>query len=306
MLLAELHNAQQQKAPVNYILMVVQALCSCMFNNCPLTLHTVEQEGQTIAFFTALMGVLPKMKKEFEIRRVLFGLVGIIRTPIEHLPPLVASKLPDLFKEVGSLAVKIFNERKSTLQENEEYLAKGMPEGSDHDDYDSESDDCMYPEEMDSSEAFQQFLKASGLEELHKEAMRHYNGCKDTENYRQFIPDEKELADTKEKLKQAGVNEDDYDDENDSDYEVEGDDNGLYDSNLDEVDELLHLKETVDTLNGTNPAFFSHLTSLIAPDDLNRFADALNNAQELKAREEKCTKDIDAAEAKQREKMNSS
>lgn len=259
MLLAELHNAQQQKAPVNYILMVVQALCSCMFNNCPLTLHTVEQEGQTIAFFTALMGVLPKMKKEFEIRRVLFGLIGIIRTPIEHLPPLVASKLPDLFKEVGSLAVKIFNERKSTLQENEEYLAKGMPEGSDHDDYDSESDD-----------------------------------------------DEKELADTKEKLKQAGVNDDDYDDENDSDYEVEGDDNGLYDSNLDEVDELLHLKETVDTLNGTNPAFFSHLTSLIAPDDLNRFADALNNAQELKAREEKCTKDIDAAEAKQREKMNSS
>ena len=94
---------------------MIQALCACMFNNCALTLHTIEQEGQTIPFFTALMGVLPKIKREFEIRRVLFGLVGIIRTPIEHLPSLVASKLPDLFKEIGSLAVKIFNERKEAV-----------------------------------------------------------------------------------------------------------------------------------------------------------------------------------------------
>lgn len=92
MLLAELHNAQKQQAPQNYTLMVIQALCSCLFNNCPLTLHTIEQEGQTIPFFTALMQLLPKFKKEFEIRRVLFGLVAIIRTPIEHLPQLVASK----------------------------------------------------------------------------------------------------------------------------------------------------------------------------------------------------------------------
>ena len=45
-----------------------------------------------------------------------------------------------------------------------------------------------------------------------------------------------------------GNKEDEYedDDSNDSDYSVEGDDIGLYDSNLDEIDELLHLKETVD------------------------------------------------------------
>lgn len=34
------------------------------------------------------------------------------------------------------------------------------------------------------------------------------------------------------------------------------------------------------------------------PDDMNKFAEALNNAQELKAREEKCIKDIDEAEKK--------
>jgi hypothetical protein len=110
-----------------------------MFNNCALALHTIETEGQTIPFFTSLMGHLPKFKKEFEIRRVLFGLTAIIRAPIDHLPVLVASKQPDLFKEIGSLAVKVFKERMDTLKENEEFLAKGMPDGSDGD-YDSESD----------------------------------------------------------------------------------------------------------------------------------------------------------------------
>ncbi len=101
-----------------------------MFNNCPLALHTIEQEGQTIQFFTALVGHIPKFKKEFEIRRVLFGLTAILRTPIEHLPPLVAAKQPDLFKEIGTLAIRNFKVRKETLEENEEHLAKGL----DHDD----------------------------------------------------------------------------------------------------------------------------------------------------------------------------
>lgn len=107
------------------------------------------------------------------------------------------------------------------VKENEDFLAKGMPEGSDNDDYDSESDD------------------------------------------------EKEIQDVKDKVKQMTGPDEDFEDEEDSDYEVEGDDNGLYDSNLDEVDELLHLKETVDAINSGNPQFFSHLTSLIVPDDLN-------------------------------------
>lgn len=33
---------------------------------------------------------MAKFKKEFEIRRVLFGLTAIIRTPLEQLPALIA------------------------------------------------------------------------------------------------------------------------------------------------------------------------------------------------------------------------
>ena len=119
----------------------------------------------------------------------------------------------------------------------------------------------------------------------------------DDDDYGVESDDEKEMESTKDKIKNL-VSGDLEDDDDDSDYEVEGDDNGLYDSNLDEVDELLYLKETVDAIHQSDPGFFSHLTSMINPDDLNKFADALNHAQELKAREEKCTKDIEEAEAK--------
>lgn len=52
------------------------------------------------------------------------------------------------------------------------------------------------------------------------------------------------------KTKLAQFNDADFDDdEDDSDYEVEGDDGLLYDSLLDDVDELIHLKETVDAIN---------------------------------------------------------
>lgn len=233
-LLAELHQSQAQKAPQNYTLMLIQALCSTLFNNCPLALHSIDTEGQTIPFFTALMKFMPKFKKEFEIRRVLFGLTAIMRSAQEHLPPLVAQKRPDLMKEVASLTVKCYQDRTDTLKENEDYLAKGMPDLDGEDgEYDSESDD------------------------------------------------EKEMKDLKEDgWKKAGqfFGEDGSDDDDDSDYEVEGDDNGLYDSNLDDVDELLYLKETVDAIHASDSAFFTHLTSLIAPDNLNKFAEALNNA----------------------------
>ena len=72
------------------------------------------------------------------------------------------------------------------------------------------------------------------------------------------VNDEKEFNDIKDKLKKMNNGQmddadfEDEDDEDDEDYEVEGDDMGLYDSNLDETDELLHLKETVDAIHSSN------------------------------------------------------
>ena len=258
MLLAELKNAVESdpKAPQNYTSMILQSLSVCLFNNCTACLSIIEHEGQTIAFFSNLMEFLSKFKREFEIRRILFGLTAIIRTPLECLPPMVGAKTADLFKEIGMLAVKQYNERIDCVKVNEEDIAKGVNR-DDEDDYASESEDDM--------------------------------------------DDEKEFNEIKDKLKKmndGNAMDDDFEDEDDEDYEVEGDDNGLYDSNLDETDELLHLKETVDAIHSGAPQLFAQLSHMMNPDELNKLAEVLNNAFALKEREAKCTAALEELQKK--------
>ena len=88
------------------------------------------------------------------------------------------------------------------------------------------------------------------------------------------------------------------DDEEDEDYEIEGDDNGLYDSNLDETDDLLYLKETVDAIHSGAPQLFAQLSQMMNPDELNKLAEVLNNAYALKEREEKCTAALEELQKK--------
>ena len=92
--------------------------------------------------------------------------------------------------------------------------------------------------------------------------------------------------------------DDDYDDEDDSDYEVDGGDMGMYDSKLDEIDELLHLKQTLDTIHDGDQAFFQQLTSAISGEEMNKLAETLGKAQALKEREAKCTADIQELQKK--------
>jgi hypothetical protein len=49
--------------------------------------------------------------------------------------------------------------------------------------------------------------------------------------------------------------EDDYDDEDDSDYEFMGGDLAIYDSALDDVDELLFVKDKLENLNSLDSAY---------------------------------------------------
>ena len=57
----------------------------------------------------------------------------------------------------------------------------------------------------------------------------------------------------------GGKLDDDYgdedDDENDSDYEFTGGDLAIYDSALDDVDELLFVKDQLERLNAQDPAY---------------------------------------------------
>lgn len=62
---------------------------------------------------------MPEFKKEFELRRVIFGLISILRCAPESFPPLIQQRLPDLYKTTAEMVQRQFKERMETLEENE-------------------------------------------------------------------------------------------------------------------------------------------------------------------------------------------
>lgn len=95
MLLAEHKVAiEKQSTPSKYTSMILQALTSAFYNNSVATFAIMEQEGQTAVYFSSLLNFIGKFSLEFELRRVIFGLSSILRTPAASIPPFVIEKLP--------------------------------------------------------------------------------------------------------------------------------------------------------------------------------------------------------------------
>ena len=79
-------------------------------------------------------------KLEFEIRRILFGLLSILKTPADRVPGLVQQQLPQIMQQIGELANRVYGERLKCLEENEKCIAKGFG-FSDDEDADSADED---------------------------------------------------------------------------------------------------------------------------------------------------------------------
>ena len=69
-----------------------------------------------------------EFKKEFEVRRIIFGLSSIIKTPVQSLPEIVNQKLSDIMFQLTLLANKMQAERLDVLKDNEEHVKKGGKE----------------------------------------------------------------------------------------------------------------------------------------------------------------------------------
>jgi hypothetical protein len=84
-----------------------------------------------------------------------------------------------------------------------------------------------------------------------------------------------------------GDDDEDEDDSDDSDYEYTGGDLAIYDSALDDVDELLHIREALERLHSQDPAYVQQVVlSGMEPDLLASFNEVMDSAQALKDREE--------------------
>lgn len=86
---------------------------------------------------------MSNFKQEFEIRRILFGLLSILKTPGASIPQIVQQQLPEIVKQMAGLAHRVHKERLKNLEANEKHIAKGFESSEDEED-DEDIDD---PEE---------------------------------------------------------------------------------------------------------------------------------------------------------------
>lgn len=162
-------------------------------------------------------------KNDFELRRNIFGLASILKT--SPLPDLVAAKLPEILNQVSLLAIKMHQERKETLQENEEHVAKGGKETDSESDGGEDIGDAIDGGEEEFADSDEEWKEQQRL--LAKLGPKLHAGGKLTQA----------------EMDEFGVHDDEDDD--DSDFEYAGGEAALYDSAADDVDELKYLRDTI-------------------------------------------------------------
>ena len=60
-----------------------------IYNNNVMTIGIIENEQQTYAVFKTWLEFMSKFKLEFEVRRIVFGLLALLRVPPANLPQIV-------------------------------------------------------------------------------------------------------------------------------------------------------------------------------------------------------------------------
>ena len=128
-----------------------------LFNSNIATLTIIENEGQTFFVFAQWLQFMKEFKLEFEIRRIVFGLLALLKVPGAQMPQLVQQQLPKITQEIARLAGVVYKERIKHLEENEKYIREGFQ--SDDDDSDAEEID----DEANPNAEYDRMKKAMGF-----------------------------------------------------------------------------------------------------------------------------------------------
>jgi hypothetical protein len=87
----ELETVGDSKDVKNYKSMVFQALSMSFHYNAILTMQVLDQQQKIMPVFTAWFQFMDKFKKEFEMRRVLFGLTSIVSIDASQQNQMISS-----------------------------------------------------------------------------------------------------------------------------------------------------------------------------------------------------------------------
>lgn len=103
MLLGELQVHLQKKKQVStFMSMLLQTIAVAFYNNAALTFQILEQNNMLVTFFTAWQQRMGEFKKEFEMRRVIFGLASLLKS--QYIPEMVQAQIGQLGGTVAKMA----------------------------------------------------------------------------------------------------------------------------------------------------------------------------------------------------------
>jgi hypothetical protein len=203
----------------------------CFWYNSGLTIQALEQSQTTIPFFQVVFQASQQklFTLDFELRRVIFGLSSIVTTAPQNLPPVVAQRLPDLTKWLAYLSMQVRDQRMEVLKDNEKYIQDELKKGSGAGGNQEEEFEDDDEEDMEDSE-------------------------EEEREFQETVKQIQVLRQKQEKKNQAKLagQVDDLEDEDDdaeldegeeSDYEYMGGDSANVQSVLDDVDELVFIRD---------------------------------------------------------------
>ena len=96
----------------------------------------------------------------------------------------------------------------------------------------------------------------------------------------------------------------DYDDEDDEDYEYFGGENALYESRIDEYDELKILRDTLTEVNSVSPDNYNRMIAGVPADQKAKFDEIMQGIDTLLEQEKKVREQVEEIEKKKKEKGN--
>ena len=114
--------SNKSKSPVidfdldlDYYSMLWQCMAMCFFNNSQVTLQTLEQSSSSLQIIQNWVQFVPKIRLEYELRRIIFGFCSILRTPSNAIPPSIKDQLPLITKQLGILSDRASKVRNKVL-----------------------------------------------------------------------------------------------------------------------------------------------------------------------------------------------
>ena len=200
------------------------------------------------------------MKHDFEMRRFIFGLSAIVTCSPQQMPAIVAQRIPAIMRELAVISGKMEAERVKIVVDNEKHIEEEEARRKKGQDDDEDEDGDGFVDEDDEGENSDD----SGADD--EQAM-----LKKIEKFRK-----------QGKTMDDDDGKDDYDDEDDSDYEYTGGDMTIYDSALDDVDELIHLKTALERLSAQDATYTQQVLSGLEPELQAKFTTCMQNAEALK------------------------